>query len=168
MNSAFRSIDLGTYILAPVLVGQLMTFLSPVAAAAFMAGWNLVSLAAEYCLLRRVYRSVPQLARPKATGDAGLRPVERRGLKQKEPELRQIEQLERQETQEQLERQETQLLKLTEQQERTELLSPEESVVRTAGGPTEGANGAAVVTGQMVRSGTEGGRRQPEASHRDR
>ena len=33
MNSAFRTIDLCTFILAPVLVGQLMTFLSPVAAA---------------------------------------------------------------------------------------------------------------------------------------
>ena len=66
MNSAFRTIDLGTFILAPVLVGQLMTFLSPVAAAGFMAGWNVVSLAVEYWLLIRVYRSVPQLARPKS------------------------------------------------------------------------------------------------------
>ncbi|XP_037089441.1 solute carrier family 40 member 1-like [Pollicipes pollicipes] len=65
MNSAFRTIDQGTYILAPVLVGQLMTFLSPVVAAAFMAAWNVVSLAAEYALLRVVYRSVPQLAQDK-------------------------------------------------------------------------------------------------------
>ena len=75
MNSAFRTIDLGTFILAPVLVGQLMTFLSPVAAAAFMAGWNVLSLAAEYSLLRRVYRCVPQLAASKAPPPAERRPL---------------------------------------------------------------------------------------------
>ncbi|KAF0288728.1 Solute carrier family 40 member 1 [Amphibalanus amphitrite] len=79
MNSAFRTIDLGTYILAPVLVGQLMTFLSPVAAAGFMAGWNVLSLVVEYWLLRRVYSGVPQLARPKRPDSPDQSPAAEKG-----------------------------------------------------------------------------------------
>ena len=112
MNSAFRTIDLGTYILAPVLVGQLMTFLSPVAAAAFMAGWNIISLAVEYTLLRRVYRSVPQLARPKVQDvvDAA------------EPPMSEMQELKRPE-----------LLQ--------EVPLNEEKVVRTEGGTVNGTDG---------------------------
>ena len=113
MNSAFRTIDLGTYILAPVLVGQLMTFLSPVAAAAFMAGWNIISLAVEYTLLRRVYRSVPQLARPKVQDvvDAA------------EPPMSEMQELKRPE-----------LLQ--------EVPLNEEKVVRAEGGAVNGTDGA--------------------------
>ncbi|XP_078571615.1 ferroportin-like [Branchiostoma floridae x Branchiostoma japonicum] len=62
MNATMRRIDLCTKILAPVVVGQIMTFVSMLVGALFIAGWNMVSMAIEYYLYYRVYDSVPALA----------------------------------------------------------------------------------------------------------
>ncbi|XP_076326807.1 ferroportin-like isoform X2 [Tachypleus tridentatus] len=61
MNAMMRRIDLIAKLLAPLLVGQIMT-LSSIIAAIFLAGWNLIGVFFEYWLLWRVYKSVPQLA----------------------------------------------------------------------------------------------------------
>lgn len=62
----FRTIDLTTFILAPLLVGGIMSWFSPVAAAVFIASWNAVSLVAEYSILVMIFKVVPELAAPKA------------------------------------------------------------------------------------------------------
>ncbi|KAI8489966.1 hypothetical protein Bbelb_323270 [Branchiostoma belcheri] len=62
MNAMMRRIDLCTKILSPVVVGQIMTFVSMLVGALFIAGWNIVSMAIEYYLYHRVYVSVPALA----------------------------------------------------------------------------------------------------------
>ncbi|XP_022087124.1 solute carrier family 40 member 1-like [Acanthaster planci] len=62
MNATVRRIDLTVNILAPILVGQIMTFASMTVAGIFIAAWNLGSLMLEYYLLVRVYRRVPRLA----------------------------------------------------------------------------------------------------------
>ncbi|XP_071965972.1 solute carrier family 40 member 1-like [Antedon mediterranea] len=62
INSVIRRIDLLANILAPILVGCIMTSLSLEIAAMFLAGWNLVSMFVEYFQLHRVYKAVPQLA----------------------------------------------------------------------------------------------------------
>ncbi|XP_013776717.1 solute carrier family 40 member 1-like [Limulus polyphemus] len=61
MNAMMRRIDLIAKLLAPLLVGQIMT-LSSIIAAIFLAGWNFIGVFFEYWLLWRVYKSVPQLA----------------------------------------------------------------------------------------------------------
>ncbi|CAH1238030.1 SLC40A1 [Branchiostoma lanceolatum] len=62
MNATIRRIDLCTKILSPVVVGQIMTFVSMLVGAMFIAGWNMVSMVIEYYLYHRVYVSVPALA----------------------------------------------------------------------------------------------------------
>ncbi|XP_077137535.1 ferroportin-like [Ranitomeya variabilis] len=62
MNAAVRRIDQLTNILAPLAVGQIVTFGSPVLGCGFIAGWNLVSMCAEYLLLRKIYMETPALA----------------------------------------------------------------------------------------------------------
>ncbi|XP_033640075.1 solute carrier family 40 member 1-like [Asterias rubens] len=62
MNANVRRIDLTVNILAPILVGQIMTFASMTVAGIFIAAWNLASLILEYALLLRVYKKVPRLA----------------------------------------------------------------------------------------------------------
>ncbi|XP_038044954.1 solute carrier family 40 member 1-like [Patiria miniata] len=62
MNATVRRIDLTVNILAPILVGQIMSFASMTVAGIFIAGWNLCSLILEYYLLLRVYKKVPRLA----------------------------------------------------------------------------------------------------------
>jgi len=61
MNSVIRSIDLLAKILAPIATGFVMTSASHVIGAAFIAGWNLVSLVVEYLILRKVYLDNPAL-----------------------------------------------------------------------------------------------------------
>lgn len=65
MNASVRRIDLTVNILAPIIVGQIMTFASMVAAGIFIAAWNLVSMFVEYLLLLNVYWRVPALAEKK-------------------------------------------------------------------------------------------------------
>jgi len=68
MNSTMRSIDLSTYILAPVLVGQIITFTSKITGAWFITGWNVISGALVYYLQARIYSEVPKLAEKKIIG----------------------------------------------------------------------------------------------------
>uniref|UniRef100_A0A8C5K1W9 Solute carrier family 40 member n=1 Tax=Jaculus jaculus TaxID=51337 RepID=A0A8C5K1W9_JACJA len=77
MNATIRRIDQLTNILAPMAVGQIMTFGSPVIGCGFISGWNLVSMGVEYFLLWKVYQKTPALA-VKAT------------LKVEESELKQL------------------------------------------------------------------------------
>ncbi|XP_069839584.1 ferroportin-like isoform X2 [Dendropsophus ebraccatus] len=62
INATVRRIDQLTNILAPLAVGQIMTFGSPVIGCGFIAGWNLVSMFIEYLLLWKVYQKTPALA----------------------------------------------------------------------------------------------------------
>ena len=58
MNSVLRTLDLTTNMVAPAVTGQLFHFLGHAWTAAFIAGWNLVSMAVEYALLDNIYRWV--------------------------------------------------------------------------------------------------------------
>uniref|UniRef100_A0A8C5Q9S2 Solute carrier family 40 member n=1 Tax=Leptobrachium leishanense TaxID=445787 RepID=A0A8C5Q9S2_9ANUR len=62
MNATVRRIDQLTNILAPMAVGQIMTFGSPVIGCGFIVGWNMVSMFVEYMLLWKVYQKTPELA----------------------------------------------------------------------------------------------------------
>ncbi|XP_072837474.2 ferroportin [Pogona vitticeps] len=62
MNATIRRIDQLTNILAPMAVGQIMTFGSPVIGCGFISGWNLISMCVEYALLWKVYQKTPALA----------------------------------------------------------------------------------------------------------
>jgi len=62
MNATMRTIDLTTFILAPILVGQIFTYGSHIIGAIFIACWNIVSGVFEYTLLIIIYRSIPQLS----------------------------------------------------------------------------------------------------------
>ncbi|KAM4668466.1 ferroportin isoform 1-T1 [Amazona ochrocephala] len=62
MNATIRRIDQLTNILAPVAVGQIMTFGSPMIGCGFISGWNLMSMCVEYLLLWKVYQKTPTLA----------------------------------------------------------------------------------------------------------
>uniref|UniRef100_U3EWC8 Solute carrier family 40 member n=1 Tax=Callithrix jacchus TaxID=9483 RepID=U3EWC8_CALJA len=77
MNATIRRIDQLTNILAPMAVGQIMTFGSPVIGCGFISGWNLVSMCVEYFLLWKVYQKTPALAVKAA-------------LKEEETELKQL------------------------------------------------------------------------------
>ena len=62
MNSTCRSIDLATNMIAPIAVGQVMYFLSHIAAAVTIASWNVLSFFIECFLLWRIYKEFPNLA----------------------------------------------------------------------------------------------------------
>ena len=62
MNSTRRSIDLATNVLAPIVVGQIMYFISHMVAAMVIAGWNFVSFFLEFYLLRKIFEEYPDLA----------------------------------------------------------------------------------------------------------
>ncbi|XP_030641632.1 solute carrier family 40 member 1 [Chanos chanos] len=62
MNATVRIIDQLTNILAPMLVGQIMAFGSPLIGCGFISGWNLISMSMEYFLLWKVYQKTPALA----------------------------------------------------------------------------------------------------------
>lgn len=62
MNATIRRIDQLTNILAPMAVGQIMTFGSAVIGCGFISGWNLMSMCVEYFLLWKVYQKTPALA----------------------------------------------------------------------------------------------------------
>ncbi|CAG0921500.1 unnamed protein product [Notodromas monacha] len=66
MNSLFKSIYLIAGIAAPFLVGSVMSLLSPLTAAVFLAAWNIVSLTIEYILLMLILKKVPQLSVPRS------------------------------------------------------------------------------------------------------
>ncbi|XP_061697914.1 solute carrier family 40 member 1 [Syngnathoides biaculeatus] len=62
MNATVRIIDQLTNILAPMLVGQIMTFGSHFIGCGFISGWNLFSMCLEYMVLWKVYQKTPALA----------------------------------------------------------------------------------------------------------
>lgn len=69
MTTALRRIDLVTKLLSPVIVGQIMTYISVVAGCLFIAIWNFVSVFIEYFLLYKVYQAVPNLSKKKKDDD---------------------------------------------------------------------------------------------------
>ncbi|XP_059822842.1 solute carrier family 40 member 1 [Hypanus sabinus] len=62
MNATVRRIDQVTNILAPMAVGQIMTFGSTVIGCGFISSWNLFSMCFEYYLLWKIYQRTPALA----------------------------------------------------------------------------------------------------------
>ena len=78
MNSTCRSIDLAVNILAPIAVGQIMYFISHMAAGVVIATWNVVSFFIEYFLLWKIYKEFPSLAVRKgaSAGSAENRPLQ--------------------------------------------------------------------------------------------
>ena len=56
MNSVLRTIGLTTFMLAPILVGQLLSFIGYVWTGIFVAIWNVLSVIVEYTLLEIIYR----------------------------------------------------------------------------------------------------------------
>lgn len=61
-NAILRRIDLCCKILAPILVGLIMTFISKITGVIFLAGWNVLSVFLEYYLLWKVFQSVKGLS----------------------------------------------------------------------------------------------------------
>ena len=62
MNSILRTIELTTYMLAPVISGQLFYFIGYIWTGIFIAGWNILSVICEYALLNGIYTQYPRLA----------------------------------------------------------------------------------------------------------
>lgn len=62
MNSACRTIDLATNIIAPTAVGQMMYFLSHTVTAMVIVAWNVVTFVIEITLLWLIYRENPKLS----------------------------------------------------------------------------------------------------------
>ena len=60
-----RTIDLSTKMLAPVLVGFIMSNFGMVAGGIFIAMWNILSMVVEYCLLYNIYYTNENLQKPK-------------------------------------------------------------------------------------------------------
>ena len=71
MNSILRTIELTTYMLAPVISGQLFYFIGYIWTGVFIAGWNIVSVVCEYALLNGIYRQYPRLAHKITSIDNG-------------------------------------------------------------------------------------------------
>lgn len=64
-NAVMRRIDLVCKILAPVMVGFIMTYMSPLSAAVFMGVWNVVLVVPEYKMLYGVHTAFPALQQPR-------------------------------------------------------------------------------------------------------
>ena len=62
LNSWMRRIDLITKCIAPPLCGIFFLKLHHIGGLIFIASWNLVSMILEYLFLKKVYKSIPQLA----------------------------------------------------------------------------------------------------------
>ncbi|XP_037343536.1 solute carrier family 40 member 1 [Pungitius pungitius] len=80
MNATVRIIDQLTNILAPMLVGQIMSFGSHFIGCGFISGWNLCSMCVEYALLWKVYQKTPALA-----SKAGQKEQQQQELRQLSP-----------------------------------------------------------------------------------
>ena len=61
MNSVTRRIDLTCKLLAPVVTGFIISFVSLKASALTLALWNTVSVWVEYWLFTSVYKGIPAL-----------------------------------------------------------------------------------------------------------
>jgi iron-regulated transporter 1 len=62
INSILRTIELTTYMLAPIISGQLFYFIGYIWTGVFIAIWNIVSVVGEYALLQGIYNQYPRLA----------------------------------------------------------------------------------------------------------
>ena len=71
MNSILRTIELTTYMLAPVISGQLFYFIGYIWTGIFIAGWNILSVICEYALLNGIYTQYPRLAQKITNGNDG-------------------------------------------------------------------------------------------------
>ena len=65
LNACMRRIDLCCKLMAPALVGAIITTTGYLASTIFVAGWNVVSFFAEFGLICVVYHYVPTLANKK-------------------------------------------------------------------------------------------------------
>ncbi|CAL1546830.1 unnamed protein product, partial [Lymnaea stagnalis] len=74
MTSSFRRIDLLTKMLAPVAIGHIMTYAGTSVGCVFVGVWSLLSLGAEYFLIRRAYAIVPTLRSKKHPRNAPVTP----------------------------------------------------------------------------------------------
>ncbi|XP_042865052.1 solute carrier family 40 member 1-like [Penaeus japonicus] len=72
MNSVLRTVDLSTEVLAPVIVGTVMTAFGLAAGGIVIAAWNVGSLLVEYGLLHHLYNSSPELQKPKNVSDSAI------------------------------------------------------------------------------------------------
>lgn len=61
MNSVIRRIDLSCKLLAPVITGFIISFVSLKASAITLALWNTISVWVEYWLFTSVYNGIPAL-----------------------------------------------------------------------------------------------------------
>uniref|UniRef100_A0A0D9WR84 Solute carrier family 40 member n=1 Tax=Leersia perrieri TaxID=77586 RepID=A0A0D9WR84_9ORYZ len=64
INSVIRRIDLSCKLLAPVLSGFIISFVSMEASAASLAAWNLAAVWVQYLLFVSVYSGFPSLSSP--------------------------------------------------------------------------------------------------------
>lgn len=71
MNSVLRSLDLSTEVLAPVIVGTIMSNVGNAAGGIVIASWNVGSLVVEYGLLHYLYHSSEDLQKPKLISNIG-------------------------------------------------------------------------------------------------
>lgn len=69
LNSVMRTINLTTFILAPIVIGAIIDQASPEAGAIFVAIWNLLSAFVEYSLLSEIYKVVPELSTKAGVSD---------------------------------------------------------------------------------------------------
>lgn len=60
-----RTVDLSTEVLAPVIVGAVMTSAGMAVGGLVIAGWNVGSLVVEYGLLHHLFHSNPDLQKGK-------------------------------------------------------------------------------------------------------
>ena len=65
LNACMRRIDLCCKLMAPVLIGAVITYTNYFTSTLFVAGWNVISYFAEFSLLCIVYYYVPTLAHKK-------------------------------------------------------------------------------------------------------
>ena len=63
-----RRISLATRIVAPIVIGQILSRTSHPVGALVVAGWNFMTIFLEYFLLWKIYNDVPQLHRLKIRG----------------------------------------------------------------------------------------------------
>ncbi|KAK7508553.1 hypothetical protein BaRGS_00000119 [Batillaria attramentaria] len=67
MTAMLRRIDMFSMIVAPIVTGQIMTYIGLVFGAIFIGSWNVLSVFVEFYLMWKVYNTVPAL---KAKKDA--------------------------------------------------------------------------------------------------
>ena len=73
MTAMLRRIDQISMILAPIVTGQVMTYIGLVYGAIVIGGWNVLSVFVEFYLMWKVYNTVPALkAKKNASRSDGM------------------------------------------------------------------------------------------------